>query len=357
MSKRSIIFILILFTFPIINADIISINAGGDENLVINPDIYIEGFFTGDVVTGIECGNGIVEAGEQCDDGNLVSGDGCSSTCTTEVVTPPGDGGGGTPIITNISVNPSQFNVNLVLNTNKEEVIRVTNHGSSTVTVSVTQQNLDKMVILGNSTLRIDPGETVILDVVFVALGNTGIFTGKIIIGGEEVLVAINVRTRLLLFDTNIVVLNPDYKVPQGSDLKTQVTLVPLGDPERLDVTLNYEIKDYDGNTYLTKSETLLVDERIDLRRDFDTGILPLGPYIVGLELVYPNGVAPSSAHFEVTPGKSIFGKLVLYLISLILLTAIFIVVTLIIRHLRKNKEGEGTASPAPTTPPPAVQT
>lgn len=31
------------------------------------------------------CGNGIVESGEQCDDGNLVSGDGCSSTCDIEV--------------------------------------------------------------------------------------------------------------------------------------------------------------------------------------------------------------------------------------------------------------------------------
>jgi cysteine-rich repeat protein len=30
------------------------------------------------------CGNGIVEQGEECDDGNLVSGDGCSSACACE---------------------------------------------------------------------------------------------------------------------------------------------------------------------------------------------------------------------------------------------------------------------------------
>jgi cysteine-rich repeat protein len=33
------------------------------------------------------CGNGIIEDGETCDDGNVTSGDGCSATCTVE--TPP----------------------------------------------------------------------------------------------------------------------------------------------------------------------------------------------------------------------------------------------------------------------------
>ena len=33
---------------------------------------------------GPTCGNGKLETGEQCDDGNTTSGDGCSSTCTTE---------------------------------------------------------------------------------------------------------------------------------------------------------------------------------------------------------------------------------------------------------------------------------
>ncbi len=42
--------------------------------------------------TGSVCGNGAVEAGEQCDDGNTTSGDGCSSTCQTEIVSCDPDG-------------------------------------------------------------------------------------------------------------------------------------------------------------------------------------------------------------------------------------------------------------------------
>jgi len=33
---------------------------------------------------GAVCGNGVVEAGEACDDGNLIDGDGCSSACQLE---------------------------------------------------------------------------------------------------------------------------------------------------------------------------------------------------------------------------------------------------------------------------------
>ncbi|GAI99825.1 unnamed protein product, partial [marine sediment metagenome] len=116
----------------------------------------------------------------------------------------------------------------------------VTNLRTSSTTISISQQNLDQHVILETDSLTLAGGETKDLKVVFVALSQTGIFTGKIIVGGKVVSVSINVRTKLLLFDSNIVVLNKDYKVPQGDKLRTQVTLIPMGEKERIDVTLNY---------------------------------------------------------------------------------------------------------------------
>ena len=41
------------------------------------------------------CGNGVVEAGEQCDDGNRSNGDGCDAECQTE--TPQDQDHGDTP--------------------------------------------------------------------------------------------------------------------------------------------------------------------------------------------------------------------------------------------------------------------
>ena len=42
-------------------------------------------FWALDVCVTKGCGNGDVEVGEQCDDGNLASGDGCSPHCEVEV--------------------------------------------------------------------------------------------------------------------------------------------------------------------------------------------------------------------------------------------------------------------------------
>ena len=38
------------------------------------------------------CGNGLSDPGEQCDDGNLIPGDGCSPGCTVETAARCGDG-------------------------------------------------------------------------------------------------------------------------------------------------------------------------------------------------------------------------------------------------------------------------
>lgn len=342
MKKKLLILLLVFSIFiPFISADVISLNSGGDEELIINPHEQIEGFFSGipDVTITPVCGNGVIEGTEQCDDGNTVDGDGCSATCTTEV-TPPG-GGGGAVVGPDISIEPTEFNINLAVNTTTERTIKVTNHGSSSVTVSISQQNLDQHIILGAAELTVGSQETKEFKVIFVATSEPGIYAGRIVVGSNFITVSLNVRTKLLLFDSNIIVLNENYQVEQGDRLKTQVTLVPLGEKERMDVTLNYVIRDYQGKTYLTKKETLLIEDKMDFKRNFGTGALPLGTYIVGLELVYPNGVAPSSAHFEVIEKKpfSLFAKIVFFLIILIIIILILLIIFLIKRERDKKKQ------------------
>ncbi len=55
----------------------------------------------GDLCEAAGCGNGVLESGEQCDDGNTAPGDGCSPTCQIEA-----DLSAGSILITEIMANP-----------------------------------------------------------------------------------------------------------------------------------------------------------------------------------------------------------------------------------------------------------
>ncbi len=335
-----------MLLLPILSADVISVNSGGSNVIVINPDTYIEGFF-GCVSTtctelGYNCGGWADGCGKTLTCGTCGSGYTCTSgTCVAVSVTPPEGNGGVTPTVS-ISLDPTEISLTMAIDTAVDQIIKVTNLKTSPVTVSVGQFGLDNMVLLEETSLTLATGETKNLNIRFVAPAQPGIFTGKILIGTKQVLVSLNIKTKLLLFDSNIIVLNKDYRVAQGEKLKTQVTLVPLGDEERLDVTLNYVIKDYDDEVYLTQSETLLVERQIDFKRNFDTGMLPMGKYIIGLELVYPNGVAPSSAHFEIVQKitTDFLGSLMFILLTAILIVAILIVLLVI----RGKKQQEKTS-------------
>ena len=342
------VFFTLLFISKTINADIISLNSGGNENIAITPDAYIEGFFSCVPQTcsqvGVSCGNTVEQCGLTLDCGSCASGFTCTAgACVSEGAGGGGGGGGaGGSVAANIIFDPEEFNINLAINTNVEEKIIVTNLGNSELSLSVSQQNLDGLIFLSDNLIELGIGESKTIDVVFIALSQTGIFTGKIIIGGKTILVSLNIRTKLLLFDSNIVVLNRDYLVRQGDKLETEITLIPFGDPERLDVTLNYVIKDFDEEVFLTHSETLLVEEEVTFRRDFDTGILPIGAYVVGLELVYPNGVAPSSASFTILERAPVsFGAFFFYLLILLLIIAIIVISILIYRWYKKQRENQ----------------
>ena len=340
----SFIFFIILSILFLSNvsADVISINSGGSEQIIINPDTYIEGFFTGNL---LQCGDGVIDTqnGETCDDGNIVSGDGCSSVCIVEEEEGGGGGGGGgggVVTVQTLAVSPTQFTITLAINTNQQQAIIITNLGTTATTISPSIETLESMILMNTSSFVLQPGQAKQLSVTFVAGNQPGIFTGKIHLGTRQILVSINVKTKLLLFDSNIVVLNKDYIVVKGDELRTRVNLIPLGEKERLDVTLDYTIRDYAGKIYITKTETLLVQDRINFDRNFDTGSLPIGRYVVGLVLKYPGGVAPSSAHFEVVKSAPItFGTIVLWLIVLMIIIAIIWIIIILFRRRKKKEE------------------
>jgi hypothetical protein len=285
-----------------------------------------------------------------CED---ISGNSGSSISRTLSITAPsasvtptpsagGGGGGGGAVATgkeSIVVDVSEINLDMILNSNKERVIKVTNDGDVNKTVYIRQQNLNDNIVLSDSSITLQPGESKDLKINVFAKNSTGIFAGKIFVNSKEILVSINVKTKELLFDASIVVPEDYKRIAPGTNLNSQITLIPMGEEPRLDVTLNYVVKDYDGKTYRSESETILVEGQKTFTKEFYTKDLPTGNYLLGLELVYPNGVATSSSHFEVYSEEEARIKKATFFGSLILLIAIIgLAIGIIIRYKKQQR-------------------
>jgi hypothetical protein len=356
-----LVFLFILISIPYASADVISLNSGGTGNVIINPSKFIEDFFFSTpcvpytcVGLGYTCGNWDNGCGVIINCGTCASGYTCTAgTCVEDGAGGGGGGGGSTPT-SNLYVQPASITLNLLANEegslyqySSSQQVNVTNIGTTTLTVDISAVGFGENIVVSfdKSSFTLTPGQKESFIITFQAKDKPGSYIGRILIRENSLGVSLNVKSKLLLFDSNIVVLNKDYLVEQGDSLKTQVTLIPLGDKERMDVTLNYEIRDYNNKLYLTKSETLLIENRIDFKRNFDTGSLPIGKYVVSLQLIYTNGVAPSSAHFEVIEKERMgwFGILIWILIILILLIIIIITIILIIRKIKKDRENSTT--------------
>jgi len=376
MNKLNYIFFVLVFILSLsyASADVISVNSGGNNELVINPETYIDGFFSKICVPytcfslGYNCNSWDDGCGKTLNCGTCSSGYTCSSGVCTGT-TPGGDdggagggggGGGGSDgglVASSLIVDPNSINLTLSFNDQTKmsqratQKIYITNNGTTDLTLSVSQTGLDNVIFFENTPIIVSPGQTQTLPIDFVAPLEQKDIIGSIKITNsntgayKEIPVFLHITSNPLWFDSNIVVLNKDYKISQGSLLKTKVELVPMGEKSRLDVTLNYVIKDMNGKIYLTKSETILVEQRINFERNFDTGMLPLGKYVIYLDLIYPGGVAPSSAHFDIIKksASDIFGIILFILVIGILFIAIFIIFLLIRKKKKKKEEVEET--------------
>ena len=263
----------------------------------------------------------------------------------TPVTAPSGENGGGRGIIPDVSargivIGDKVMDIYIALNQVKTRQISLYNEINETIKTSLSVMGLEDYLIIKNKSFDLAPGKKKNVDVRIVAPEEPGIYTGKIIVRGvkrQEILVTLNVHTEELLFDIRVVIPDNFKKLAFGEKLQAQTTLIPMGDNIRLDVILNYLIKDFEGRTFLTESETMLIDEQKTFVKKFPTQNLPTGNYILGLELEYPNGVATSSSHFEVV--ERALPTLIDYrFILLVFGIGILVLIIIILLITRKHK-------------------
>jgi surface protein len=268
-------------------------------------------------LTGLANGNYVLWA--YCNDtaGNRNDTQNVSFTvnvATPVIETPSGGGGGGAGVVQNIEdlvVLPNSIEANVLKNVEETRTFKITNKGdkAATLSFSVSGGDLNNVLSVISEPVVLDAGETKDIAVKINAV-EKGLLTGKIVVKSGtsiyEIPVVINVRTDNFLFDVCISVFDEFKKLSNPKILRTQVDLLEVGvEDEKVDVTAEYVIKDFEGHIYLQESETFFVLGDKSYTKEFDISKLESGRYLVGLEIVYPGAFATSSAQFEVTASST----------------------------------------------------
>ena len=224
---------------------------------------------------------------------------------TTTAPSGGGGGGGGTPIVASkdFDVMPKEIDILIVSGKQTEKEIRIVNTGKAKLVIDISASGITNFISVNTNQLTLASAEEKII-LLTVKAPESGVYAGKIIFDSgnlqKEILVLINVRSEKKLFDVSATVPESRKDISVGEDLDLFISLIPIGEPVQASINVRYVIKDFNGNILYAWEETMLFYEAKSFIKKFITSKLSSGDYIVGIEIVYPEGFAAASAYFRV---------------------------------------------------------
>ncbi|MEK6968662.1 MAG: hypothetical protein AABX51_08635 [Nanoarchaeota archaeon] len=296
---------------------------------VINSSTYknLLGFFyTWLLANGQAC-----TANNQCEGGFCCSNLCQSTACTTppEPGPVPSGGGGGAPsggggggaIITQeeeekgFSVSPSSVKTKIILGGSSQQTLTIRNTGDVALTVSLSVEGVKDYLFLSDNILTLDPAQAADVTLNFIGK-KVGGFAGRILARADEIEkeipVIIESITEKVLFDAKLDIPAAYAVVNPGGTLKSQITLLNIGAPEKVDVIATYLIKDLRGNIIYQETETFAIEKQASFAKSFKLPkSLEEGSYVAIMEVRYADSFAVSSQLFEVKEKKSIVEQIV----------------------------------------------
>lgn len=121
--------------------------------------------------TQATCGNGVVDPGEACDDGNANNGDGCSSTCQTENTATP-------RIALTVDNTTATTDLNVVSTFNITATSMMGFSGA--VALTAVADGADWMATLDSGSLTVAADGTATAKLTVKAMGDTAALTGNV---------------------------------------------------------------------------------------------------------------------------------------------------------------------------------
>ncbi|MDO8508498.1 MAG: hypothetical protein Q7S27_02320 [Nanoarchaeota archaeon] len=260
-------------------------------------------------------------------------------------------GGGGGKKVPQFEVDQVLIKVVSKVGETFKKSLTITNPTSETLKIKLLT-NLEGIVYLSESEIELGPNQDKTIFLTFVATEDLipDVYTGKITLESQysrkEIPVIFEVRSKKSLFDVSLNIPAEYKSLNAGDNVFFQVTLLNLGEIGKVDVELEYTIKDFEGNIIRTLVETVAVETQASFSK-----VIPLpeniasGDYVVGVRAKYGLSVGIASDVFNIIDRGSISlsprgQTFIVFGIILIILILLFI-----IYQLRRSKLKNITAN------------
>ncbi|MBI2661390.1 hypothetical protein HYX09_03940 [Candidatus Woesearchaeota archaeon] len=191
--------------------------------------------------------------------------------------------------------------------------IRIMNLDEQPITIKLDVEGFFDIISADTSEFFLKPGQTRTVSLNFSSYVHSqnieqkpGVYIGKFIVESlkarKEIPIIVEIETKNVLFDTNLNPVALERRVKQGDQTIIEVRLFNLESVDVVNVDMEYFVKDINGNTIVTESETAVVKTQASF---FKTVTIPKslkpGTYIFAAHSRFGNSIGTASYIFEVT--------------------------------------------------------
>lgn len=251
-----------------------------------------------------------------------------------------GGGGGGSSRVTSttnpIVLESTEVKVSMHPGQTLRKTLTIHNAGSQKTLFSI-ETTLPEFVKISEGSFFIEAGgsKTINLDMLVPQKTTPDLYLGEFVVRSGEaqqrIIFAVDVESEQPLFDTELELSDDSYKIYQGGRISSTIRIFEFGKLGRIDVDMDYQIRDISNKVVFSKSETIAVETRTEIVRTFALPVdVAPGEYVLYVKATYgpEKSVAGASQTFSVIERPASYKLYALIIAIALIIISLFIFIS-----------------------------